>query len=149
MKSNNRRPVALLFSVLVTMASSPAYAGGKHRSPPSFGNSSGFTERDRQIWHDGRWYHVKHDGQLGWWWVVPGANRWYLYKGPTYPDPNPFTPPITVEKGPAPAPISNVSSPSPRYWYYCKSEDGYYPYVPTCPEDWKRVPAIPPGVRAQ
>lgn len=149
MRFINRRSLILIFFVLVEMSSFPANADGKHSSPPSFGDSSGFTERDRQIWHHGRWYHVRHDGQFGWWWVVPGLKRWYLYKSPTFPDPNPFARPIAMNKGPAPVPKSNVSSPGPHYLYYCGSENGYYPYVATCPEHWERVPAIPPGARTQ
>ncbi len=26
------------------------------------------------------------------------------------------------------------------YWYYCQSRRGYYPKVPTCPEEWVKVP---------
>lgn len=149
MRLIDRKSLTLLLSVLAAMVPFSAIADRKHASPPSFGDSSGFTERDRQIWHHGQWYHVRHDGRLGWWWVVPGVNLWYLYKDPTYPDPNPFTSPIAMDRGAAPLPVSKVSSPHPPYWYYCKSENGYYPYVPSCPEDWQRVPVIPPGVRAQ
>lgn len=29
-------------------------------------------------------------------------------------------------------------------WYYCASLKGYYPYVSQCPEQWQRVPTVPP-----
>lgn len=29
-------------------------------------------------------------------------------------------------------------------WYYCESATAYYPYVATCAEGWKLVPATPP-----
>lgn len=25
---------------------------------------------DYAVWRSGRWYRTKHDGRLGWWWVV-------------------------------------------------------------------------------
>jgi hypothetical protein len=33
---------------------------------------------------------------------------------------------------------------APQYWYFCASANRYYPYVATCPEGWKAVPAQPP-----
>lgn len=139
----------LLAPVLAATAPFAANADRKNAPPPSFGDSSGFTERDRQIWHHGQWYHVKHDGRFGWWWVVPGLKLWYLYRGPTYPDPNPFSSPIAMDKATAPLPVSNESPPGPQYLYYCESKKGYYPFVPTCSENWERVPSIPPGERTQ
>ena len=35
------------------------------------------------------------------------------------------------------------SEPAPSYWYYCPSAGGYYPDVPSCPEQW--VPVTPQG----
>jgi hypothetical protein len=29
------------------------------------------------------------------------------------------------------------------YWYYCPSAKGYYPTVPSCPEEWVKVPERP------
>ena len=34
-------------------------------------------------------------------------------------------------------------------WYYCRSANGYYPYVSQCPEGWKTVPASPPPAPAR
>lgn len=39
-----------------------------------------------------------------------------------------------------------AQSPAPvQYWYHCKSPEGYYPYVKTCPGGWDKVPARPPS----
>lgn len=149
MTSIKHRSIALIFLALMATAPFSADANRNHTSPPSFGDITGLTERDRQTWHHGRWYHVSHAGKLGWWWVVPGIELWYLYKAPTYPYPNPFATPIAMDKGPAPPPVPSASPSSRHYWYYCEPEDGYYPYVATCPADWERVPAIPPGAMAQ
>jgi hypothetical protein len=80
---------------------------------------------------------------LGWWWIAAGA--WYFYPEPVYPYPypDPYIPPVVVEQ-PTPAP-----QPAAQFWYYCEASNGYYPYVSSCPSDWKLVPATPPGVPAQ
>ncbi|MGC2063672.1 MAG: hypothetical protein WA610_11900 [Thermodesulfovibrionales bacterium] len=30
------------------------------------------------------------------------------------------------------------------YWYYCRNPKGYYPYVKSCPDGWKKVLPTPP-----
>ena len=76
--------------------------------------------------------HGRHDGRVGWWWVVGGV--WYFYPAPVYPFPDPYVPP-------APPPV--VITPPPQF-YLCESPRGYYPYVPSCPGGWRVVPATPP-----
>jgi hypothetical protein len=97
------------------------FEGGWH------GEISRFHEHDLQRWSGGRWRHGKHDGRLGWWWIVGGA--WYFYPIPVYPYPDPYQPPLA----PLPTP--------PQYWYYCANPAGYYPYVAQCLVNWQRVPA--------
>jgi hypothetical protein len=79
---------------------------------------------------------------FGWWggpfWYGrPYAYYPYAYPYPYYPQPVVVAPPVEqpvyVERTPAPAQ-------QPAYWYYCESEEGYYPDVETCPEPWVRVP---------
>ena len=36
------------------------------------------------------------------------------------------------------------AQPAPATWYYCESAKNYYPYVATCNEGWRSVPATPP-----
>ena len=117
-----------------------------------------FGRYDFAHWRGGRWYHARHEGRLGWWWVVGGL--WYFYPAPIYPYPNPYVPPVVVEDSPPvvvePPPEPSEATPpatvapttaQPQYWYFCKSANGYYPYVPACPEGWQRVPAVPPGAQ--
>ncbi|HWP76380.1 MAG TPA: hypothetical protein VNU03_17810 [Methylomirabilota bacterium] len=80
-------------------------------------------------WH--RW----HGGvfiDVGPWWIPPP--RYYVAPPPAViVEP----PPVYVQQAPTqPAQES--------YWYYCASKQGYYPYVPSCPEPWVPVPARPP-----
>ncbi|MCX7155792.1 MAG: hypothetical protein NTW45_05030 [Rhodocyclales bacterium] len=110
---------------------------GRHVAPrPAWHGEIGrFHERDMDLWRGGRWHHGRHDGRVGWWWIVAGA--WYFYptRIDTYPDP--YQPPVVVVP-PAPAPT--------QYWYYCPNPAGYYPYVVRCAVNWQRVPAtVPPN----
>jgi hypothetical protein len=86
-------------------------------------------------WH--RWHG--HGGVfvgVGPYWGV-GPPYW-AYPPPYYVySPPPVVveqPPVYVEQQPAPA------APPTAYWYYCASAKGYYPTVPTCPEEWVKVP---------
>lgn len=104
-----------------------------------------FHHRDLPHWRGGHWHHGVHDGRLGWWWVV--GSLWYFYPRPFYPYPDPYTPPVVII--PQTSPVVPGPAPQAQNWYYCPSANGYYPYVPSCPEGWRMVPATPPGVPAQ
>lgn len=112
-----------------------------------------FEERDVHIWRGGHWRHGYHGGRLGWWWIAGGV--WYFYPQPVYPYPDPYTPPVMVinQQPPvvvAPQTVAPATAPAPvqpqqsiQTYYYCDSAKGYYPYVPSCPEGWRTVPAQP------
>jgi hypothetical protein len=51
-------------------------------------------------------------------------------------------PPPPAAAIPAPA----APEPAAATWYYCESAKAYYPYVSSCAEGWRKVPATPPGV---
>lgn len=108
-----------------------------------------FHEHDMGVWRRGHWYHGDHDGRLGWWWIAAGI--WYFYPQPVYPYPDPYAPPVLVTPPVVVVPPAATAPPeppaAPEFWYYCESANAYYPYVATCPEAWKKVPAKPPGVR--
>lgn len=98
------------------------------------GEISRFHERDIDVWRGGRWHHGRHQGRLGWWWIVGGA--WYFYPARVAPYPDPYWPPVVVVPSPATTP----------YWYYCANPAGYYPYVARCAFRWQRVVATPAPV---
>jgi hypothetical protein len=56
---------------------------------------------------------------------VAAAPSTYVYTYPT---------PVYV-------PVPAYSQPQPQYWAYCRSAQGYYPYVPECPGGW--LPVLP------
>jgi hypothetical protein len=89
-----------------------------------------FRERDFDVWRRGGWIHGRHDGRLGWWWVVNGT--WYFYPQPVYPYPDPYVPPAVV--------AAPVPAPGGQLWYFCRNPRGYYPYVARCLVPWQAVP---------
>jgi hypothetical protein len=106
-----------------------------------------FERHDYGVWRSGHWRHRRHEGRLGWWWVVGGI--WYFYPEPIYPFPDPYIPPpVVVAQPPQPS-----GPPPAQNWYFCASSNSYYPYVSSCPEGWKAVPATPqnaaPGTPAK
>lgn len=98
-----------------------------------------FDRHDYRVWNEGRWRHQRHDGRLGWWWIVAGT--WYFYPQPVYPYPDPYIPPVVVAPQP---PVQSVAPPPPQYWYFCAESNTYYPYVETCPGGWETVVPTPP-----
>lgn len=117
-----------------------------HRAPVWHGDIRYFERHDLPRWRSGAWRHSRHDGRLGWWWVVGGL--WYFYPQPIYPYPDPYMPPVVITQyEPVQSTPDIVVAPAvaSQSWYYCESADGYYPYTPTCPEGWKTVPATPPA----
>lgn len=100
-----------------------------------------FGEHDLDIWRGGHWRHGRHGGRMGWWWIAAGI--WYFYPEPVYPYPDPYTPPVTVINQQPQVAVPQPQQ-TPQTWYYCDSAKSYYPYVPSCPEGWKTVPAQPP-----
>ncbi len=67
--------------------------------------------------------------------LAPAFYPPYSYYPRYYAPPVVSSPPVYVER----------SRPRrDRYWYYCASAGGYYPYVATCPGGWQRVAPHPP-----
>lgn len=146
---NRIKALAVLAALLIAafMAVSPVSAladhgHGYYHDRPSWGHGDirAFHTYDAHVWRHGHWYHGRYGDHFGWWWIVAGT--WYFYPAPIYPYPNPYVPPpLVVQTYPPPAP---PPGPAPvQYWYYCPAAGGYYPYVPSCPEGWQRVPVTP------
>jgi hypothetical protein len=94
--------------------------------------------------HSGHGSHVGIGLWLGpgWW---PGWGGPYYY--PSYYPYYPYyaEPPVVIQQQPdvyvQPAPQADQST----YWYYCKDQQGYYPYVKQCPRGWMKVVPTPPA----
>jgi hypothetical protein len=89
-------------------------------------------------WH--HWRGGVHVGVGPYWgpypyyWYPP---PYYVYRPPTVVVEEP---PVYVERPPAAPPAPSASA---AYWYYCSSAKGYFPTVPSCPEEWIKVPERP------
>jgi hypothetical protein len=68
-----------------------------------------FVDRDWGRWRGGHWYHGRHAGHDGWWWVIGGA--WYFYPAPVYPYPDPYALPAIVAPAPPVATVTPVQPP--------------------------------------
>lgn len=140
------RPLILLATTLSLLSlSAETWAQGRDRhktrphSPapkasPWRGDIHRFREHDYGSWRKGRWTHARHNGRLGWWWIV--GDLWYFYTAPIYPHPDPYTPSTVIVES---SPII-VRTAQPHYWY-CSNPEGYYPYVPLCYSAWTKVVA--------
>jgi hypothetical protein len=142
------KKVAAILLLAALAMPSLAHADDWHRDPHWRGNIHHFNQRDVNYWHTGHWYHGRHGGRLGWYWVL--GPSFYFYSAPVYPYPDPFIPPVVVPAPTviAPPPVVAVPppaivapSPAVRYWYLCKKPYGYYPYVPACYGRWHAVVA--------
>ena len=89
------------------------------------------------------WQHWRGGVYVG---VGPywGPYPYYYYPPPYYVYPPPPTvvveePPVYVERPPAAPAAPPAPAAASSYWYYCASAKGYYPTVPSCPEEWVKV----------
>ena len=103
-------------------------------------------------------------GRIGWDVTIGLPFPWYYgpsYHYPYYPYYPPYydyyypprivvpsAPPEYVEREVRPQP-GTPGGIVPGYWYYCRSREGYYPYVKECPSGWERVSPVPPAPPAQ
>ena len=92
-------------------------------------------------------------------WYYPSPYHYYPYNPYYYPPRHYYYdhPPRVVVPAPPTEYIERESRPQsgasgamvPGYWYYCRSQNGYYPYVKECPSAWERVSPQPPAPPAQ
>ena len=74
--------------------------------------------------------------------IITGAVIGSQMVRPYYPYYYPsYSPTVIVQQPVVVAPPTSA----PGTWYYCEPARAYYPYVSTCPEPWRAVPAVPPG----
>lgn len=72
-----------------------------------------------------------------------GRHPFLFGSGYFFPTSEPAAPAAYAYDYPVPvqAPYALDTQPQPQYWAYCRSAQGYYPYVPECPGGW--LPVVP------
>jgi len=140
------------------------YRGGRSTGGHSYNRGHGYSRRHgyknrrshRRHGYKGRYDHHGHGYRGygrgyrgGWWgyWGYPAYGYGYPYVYP-YVYPYQSETRVVIEEQPVyiERPPSAAGAPSPPeegYWHYCESAAGYYPDVPSCPEDWIKVPPRP------
>jgi hypothetical protein len=86
----------------------------------------------RGHWHGGYWGPRVFVNVAPFWWrpVIPVVSLPIVV--PLFE-----TPRVVVEE---PSVYVQQPPPAAAYWYWCESEQEYYPNVPSCPEPWVPVP---------
>jgi hypothetical protein len=111
---------SLLAVALILVLAAPSLAGGRYR-----GGSRVYV----------------HVGPRVWWGPYPYPYYYYPYPYYVYTPPPVVVqePPVYVQQQTPTLPAA-PSAPAEGYWHYCPSAREYYPAVPSCPEDWVKVP---------
>ncbi len=136
------KALSVLMSIIVLIGASHL-SWSDHRG----GHWGDFRHYDHHYWRSGHWVNGWHGGHAGWWWVL--GSTWLLYNSVVYPYPSQEIAPVYVINEPVQAiPVAPVPPPpatitANQVWYHCRSPQGYYPYIPTCPSGWQTVPAVP------
>lgn len=154
------RTTALAFVVLVSgfgvastaLADRDGYRGGPHPGyrggppggyrggpPGGYPAHRGYRHHD----HDDHWSGSVVIGVP----LFAGPSYGYGYYGYPYPYRYRYGYPgdVVVIRERSETPALPSGPPPQQYWYYCDSARGYYPYVSSCPEQWRAVPATPPA----
>ena len=132
-------PVIFLASILsaLTMTAFAAHSGGGHAGGGHLGGAHGGG------YHGGGGFGLG----LG---LFTGALIGSELAAPYYPYYYPYpggvvqSTPDTYETQPINQAAPNPTSSTLGVWYYCVSSKTYYPYVSSCSESWKIIPATPP-----
>ncbi len=102
------------------------------------------------VFAGGRHHHGHHSHRSSGHWVFPAVVGGLVVYSITQPRVV-YSEPVYVQRAPIvlapppPPPQPFLAQNLPPVWYYCQSSQTYYPYVQTCQESWKVVPASPGG----
>ena len=100
------------------------------------------------VFAGGRHHHGHYQHRSSGHWVVPALVGGLVVYSMTQPRVV-YSEPVYVQRAPIivtpPPPQPLLAQNLPPVWYYCQSSQTYYPYVQTCQEGWRVVPASPGG----
>lgn len=121
-----RKRLILALLATASLTTLPAQAGGPH----GHGHFHGPSYRSHGYY-----------GPSPWWWVA--GTGLLLYPQIVAPRPQ------VIVQSPPVEPIIVQPQPTAQNWYYCDSARAYYPYVQSCAEGWRAVPATPVAAAQQ
>jgi hypothetical protein len=146
-----RRKIVSASIALLLLLALPglASAGGRwHGQGYGRGHGYGYGYGHRHGWYGGGTRVFVGVGPALWWGAAPYG--YWRAPYPVYPygygygyGYAPYYPPVyapRVVDQESPAYVQREAPEEEGSWYYCASERGYYPDVPTCPEEWIPVP---------
>ena len=102
--------------------------------------------------HHGKHHHHHGHPYYGGWpaWGFGFGAFGYMppYYPPAYygypPAAGRFVPPaVYIERKETAQPAQPATASQANYWHYCRSAEGYYPYVKECPDGWEQVAPTP------
>ena len=119
--------------IALSLIAQPAYADrGHYRGGPP-GHYGGGHHHHERYRGPSPWVGLAIVGALAGMAIMAEQSQ-PRYVAPAYVEP--AYPPQPLYMAPPAYP-----APSPGIWYFCRSAQAYYPYVPQCPEGWQAVPA--------
>jgi hypothetical protein len=152
-RMRSRLPLLALALMVLTLSPSAEARRDRGGGAPQFrGDSPRLQQHDGRAWRGGHSAGHRHGSRLSWSigigllypyafpypYAYPYSYGYaYPYGYPVYPYPNSYAwqPPLAL--------AAPQVGPPAQYWYYCEASGAYYPYVATCPDGWREVPATP------
>lgn len=138
-----RKPLAILLVAAALIVPTAALAGpgwGRHGGPRHGWSGHHYGGHFRHHHYHHAWPRFYLGYGAPYWWCPP------LYGAYGYGWSRPLVvherviereAPVYIERDPMPAAERTSSD---RSWYFCRSENAYYPEVERCPEAWIPVP---------
>ncbi len=132
-----KRFTIYLFMVILSLAflSSPSISEARG----GFGGRGGWGTHHAGFHGGHAGFHHGHGGFHDRFFFSVGVGFW---PGPFYWEPPivgwPYYAAVVTETSPG---YTTPEQQPPYYWYYCQDQQGYYPYVESCPGGW--IPVVP------
>ena len=126
MQTEQRSPTQRALRLAATLALGALAFGAAGPAPADHGHGHVHSHVGVGVVVDPFWFSPYYPGPY-----YPGPYYYPPYYYPPSVVAVPATPPVYIERDPAPQ--------ESTYWYYCTQPAGYYPHVKECPGGWQPV----------